>query len=430
MTKYEAIEQYLTHYAEPEIREVAQLRLTHSDHVLVIPAFQETTQDLLRVIAGIDDHFLLIVVCNSGVHDTLTVRLHQELTAADDNVSVGNLSWIQSRNMLVVDRCTPTRYIPHKQGVGLARKIGSDIALALIHQRTVSQPVIHLTDADARLPHNYFRCLETTTIAAAWIYPFDHISHMVSNNDQERDAMALYEASVHYYAAGLRWAGSPYAYTTVGSAMAISPRHYAAVRGFPRRNAGEDFHILNKLRKTGAICSIPSPPAVPIGVSARLSTRVPIGTGAAVREITSMSDPLQEFSFYDPQVFIELNRLITMATSRLMQPAPCDAPWVPSSSADILNTVVEQLNLGAALSRCSRQSSNPERRVRAFHDWFDGLKTLRLIHGLRDAGLKSLPFSELMQLSPFLNLSTGSSPADFSQRMRAYLHAAPVHEAT
>ena len=392
MKTYEGIEQYLAHYAESEIREVAQLRLTHSDHVLVIPAFQETTQDLLRVIAGIDDHFLLIVVCNSGVHDTLTVRLHQELTAADDNVSVGNLSWIQSRNMLVVDRCTPTRYIPHKQGVGLARKIGSDIALALIHQRTVSQPVIHLTDADARLPHNYFRCLETTTIAAAWIYPFDH--------------------------------------TTVGSAMAISPRHYAAVRGFPKRNAGEDFHILNKLRKTGAICSIPSPPAVPISVSARLSTRVPIGTGTAVRDITSMSNPIEEFSFYDPQVFIELNRLITMATSRLMQPAPRDAPWIPSSSADILNTVVEQLNLEAALSRCSRQSSNPERRVRAFHDWFDGLKTLRLIHGLRDAGLKSLPFSELMQLSPFLNLSTGSSPADFSQRMRAYLHAATVHEAT
>ncbi|MEM7365247.1 MAG: hypothetical protein AAF525_14595 [Pseudomonadota bacterium] len=425
-----AIEQYLAHYAESEIREVAQLPLTHSDHVLVIPAFQETTQDLLRVIDEIDDQFLLIVVCNSGVHDTLTVRLHHELTAADDTVSVGNLSWSHSRNMLVVDRCTPARYIPYKQGVGLARKIGSDIALALIHQHTVSQPVIHLTDADAHLPYNYFRCLEPSTVTAAWIYPFDHISHSVSHNDHESDAMALYEASIHYYAAGLRWAGSPYAYTTVGSAMALSPRHYAEVRGFPKRNAGEDFHILNKLRKTGAICSIPSPPAIPIGVSARLSTRVPIGTGTAVRDITSMSNPLQEFSFYNPQVFMELNRLLTMATSRLAQPAPCDGPWIPSSSTDILNTVVEQLDLGTALSRCSRQSSNPERRVKAFHDWFDGLKTLRLIHGLRDAGLKSLPFSELTLRPPFLNLPTGSSPADFSRRMRVHLHADPVQEAT
>ena len=47
----------------------------------------------------------------------------------------------------------------------------------------------------------------------------------------------------------MKYARSPYAFHTIGSTMAVSANHYAKVRGFPKREAGEDFYLLNKLAK-------------------------------------------------------------------------------------------------------------------------------------------------------------------------------------
>ena len=63
----------------------------------------------------------------------------------------------------------------------------------------------------------------------------------------------LYEYSLRYYVAGLTYAQSPYAFHTIGSTMAVNAEHYASVRGFPRREAGEDFYLLNKLAKVGSV---------------------------------------------------------------------------------------------------------------------------------------------------------------------------------
>jgi hypothetical protein len=39
--------------------------------------------------------------------------------------------------------------LPHKEGVGLARKIGCDIALSLYERGTLKSRWLHTTDADA-----------------------------------------------------------------------------------------------------------------------------------------------------------------------------------------------------------------------------------------------------------------------------------------
>src|SRR5690606_17786041 len=95
-------------------------------------------------------------------------------------------------------------------------------------------------------------------------------------------ALVLYEISLRSYEYGLAYAGSPYAFQTLGSTLALNPAAYAKVRGFPKRLAGEDFYILNKLIKIGPIylrndrC---------LQIKDRPSQRVPFGTGTSVFKI-------------------------------------------------------------------------------------------------------------------------------------------------
>ncbi|GIR63469.1 MAG: hypothetical protein CM15mP68_1350 [Pseudomonadota bacterium] len=62
--------------------------------------------------------------------------------------------------------------------------------------------------------------------------------------------------------------GSAYAYPTLGSTISVHAQSYARVRGYPKRNAGEDFYLLNKLNKLHPVQVLQQPV---IEVQARLS---------------------------------------------------------------------------------------------------------------------------------------------------------------
>src|SRR4029453_17325557 len=138
--------------------------------------------------------------------------------------------------MVLVDRAAPGHFLPEGQGVGLARKIGNDIALRLHAAGRLSSPWLHNTDADTILPNDYFD--QTRPLApdgnAAALYFFEH---RFSEDAALALAARLYEISLRYYTLGLAWAGSPYAYQAMGSCLAVRPDAYASVHGFPRRNA-------------------------------------------------------------------------------------------------------------------------------------------------------------------------------------------------
>ena len=74
-------------------------------------------------------------------------------------------------HLLVIDK----NRLPAKHGVGLARKIGADLALQLIVDNKLKSHWIHNTDADVVLPHDYFQQhTELDDKIAAAIYPFKH----------------------------------------------------------------------------------------------------------------------------------------------------------------------------------------------------------------------------------------------------------------
>jgi len=248
------------------------------------------------------------------------------------------------------------------------------------------------TDADARLPAGYFTAQDLADSGdAALIYPFRH----VFVDDCPKLPTVLYEYSLHYYVAGLRWAGSPYAYHTIGSTLVVNYRHYCQVRGFPKRPAAEDFYLLNKLRKTGAIRSLDAPV---IELEARHSTRVPFGTGPAVSTIDALDDSL-EWPLYHPDSFVYLRYFLQLLQLLTAQPVTvtqaCKQLQLEPPSAVQLCQLAEALKLQQALDHCYRVGDSADKRLRALQDWFDGFKTLKLIHLLRDQSLGTLNFHQL-----------------------------------
>ena len=417
------MEKYLRHYAEPEIAALDGLPDAFTwENVLVIPACDESSA-FLRPSPPCDGRSLMILVINEPVTALRKVSLSNKALAAEvrarftlqwqSAAGTGLSLWrdpLAGRDVLLVDCFSEGRQLPMKGGVGHARKIGVDLAVSLIHRQRVHTDWIHCSDADVQLPETYFsrsRKLQAKhSTYSALVYPFSHC------DDKDRAesgevilATLLYELSLRYYVAGMSFAGSPYAFHTIGSTMAVSPAHYAKVRGFPKREAGEDFYLLNKLAKVGTVLELGLETANDvIIIDSRRSDRVPFGTGAAVNKITGLADPVKEYQFYDPRVFEQLGLWLQSLPS--VWRSGCSDLTIdifPDSSGDhiqlekhqALLDCLKEIKIEKALSHAFRQSNSLEQFTRQVHTWFDAFRTLKLIHSLRDLLLPSISYAML-----------------------------------
>ncbi len=388
-----SLHKYLTNYAESETC-IAQELLCDTRHknswqyCLVIPAYRESAAFFQRLATSLLRHqaVLLILVINqpdkfSSAHPSNT-RLWQNLIYhSTEQSALGNLQLRSVDNtnsgVLLVDRFSPTRQIPEKQGVGLARKIGADIALALINNRYIVKPWIYTSDADAHLPGDYFSALSFTddsngtTQPAAVIYSFRHLCDSTAVGQ----ATKLYEQRMLQYVDGLRKAGSPYSFQTIGSAIAVSAKHYAQVRGFPKRSGGEDFYLLNKLAKTGVIHNLPAPL---ITIEARQSDRVPFGTGPAINKLLLEESLDKAEIFYHPKIFAELKTwldVMNLSQKVALKNLPL--------SIDMMEGL-QAIGADKAIEAARKVSTSSQSYSKHMNTWFDGFKTLKLIHHLRD----------------------------------------------
>jgi hypothetical protein len=266
------------------------------------------------------------------------------------------------------------------------------------------------TDADATLPDAFFdqRAIEDDPSVAAAVFAFWHTA--AEGPDVTR-ATAFYELSLRYYVEGLAWAGSPYAFHTVGSATAVMAGAYAAVRGMPKREAGEDFYLLNKLAKVGTIVHVPGSV---VRLSSRMSDRTPFGTGASVRQ--ALVSP--QWTLYSPACFAVLRDLLSCLD---VFAAHGDANRFFSQIAEFapepraaLSAVLEQSGMRRALGGASREAKTVESRRLRVHTWFDAFRTLKLIHAVRDGISPNLPWKEALEAAPFL----GSAPATPTRQRR------------
>jgi hypothetical protein len=383
-----AIAQYLEHYAEPiagrfQVEFLQQLNRVYQ-FVLVIPAFAEPLDCLENVLPADLQQTLVIVVVNSAVDSDPGAIVQTQAFLGQFHKTSAPISYLtlqQDSDCLIVDCTSDGHQLPVKQGVGLARKIGGDLALACIQQGIVKCPWIHCTDADVKLPLNYFDADPPLSEVAVAIYPFEH--HPLHEN------ILSYEISLRYYVLQLNQAGSPYAFQTIGSLLKINPLHYAMVRGFPKRKAAEDFYMLNKLAKVGQVVRLKEPV---IRLSSRMSQRVPFGTGAAMTRFAKQPC----FDLYHPQIFQHLKTWLEIIPTlwrdrNLIQQKGIDHGW--SHNLLILDAL-SVLGLRDILPHAYQQCRNLDYFQRYLWTWFDAFRTLKFIHYLRDNGFPNVPIVE------------------------------------
>ena len=234
------IKKYLSKYAEPESQrlDLKKFKQNQFENILVIPAYGESSYPVLA-----ESSSLTVLVINEP--DFSNNKNFKQLKQVNQNL-IKKLKLQNPKNILAINK-TGLHALPQKQGVGQARKIGCDIALKLISEKIIKSPFIHTTDADVKLPTDYFdraNNLNSKEIGAL-VYNFKHNLEELDSN--HRAAMLAYENYLHSYVACLKECASPYAFHTVGSTLAFQAEAYAQVRGMPKKSAGEDFYILNKI---------------------------------------------------------------------------------------------------------------------------------------------------------------------------------------
>ena len=412
---HRAVQKYLAQYAENEIESLQDIPSFQYHHCVVIPAYQENSSYLQRLF---NNNFcyskkftrLLAVIILNCPDDASPEAMDKTRHNLNYIHKYGTQLWQQEHlSLFNIDTCAQDRplhvlvvnridkLIPAKQGVGLARKIGADIACYLYHHQKLNSPWIHSTDADARLPDDYFKIdeqIETTKNrqAAALVYPFTHRNNLKSAASHLTHLYhLLYECHLFHYQMGLLYAGSPFGFQTVGSAVAISAPHYAMVRGFPKRSAGEDFYLLNKLIKTSHLVSLIKPN---ITLDSRVSTRNPFGTGPAVNSLLLENKLLSSEIFYHPKLFILLKMFIGLfhyfSTDRNLDWKHIVEKHLASKDdKKLIIAAATSIHFERALVHAFQQFKGNDARSEAairrhLNTWFDGFRTLKWMHFLKD----------------------------------------------
>lgn len=403
--KLSVVDKYLRDYAEQELTELAYLSITKQYHyVLVIPAYKETTKFIERFCQSAlsQQNVLIIFVINQPDIDDDKKPQHllyqQACCFGQQYAKTKSLTLIDleasNSSLLLVNRYECP--IPVKQGVGLARKIGCDLALSLIHQNIVTSQFIASSDADAVLPDDYFQQqsqLLVVSNAEQITAAYYNFSHACENIDIHL-ANQQYEKALRYYVAGLIYAGSAYAFFTIGSILVFSSKAYANVRGFPKKSAGEDFYLLNKLAKLGQVKYIKSSV---IQLEARLSDRVPFGTGPAVSRIIELNKTQQAYCYYHPNVFIALKHVLAKVDTMFDALNHIDV-WLHQLS------IIEQqalISIGFNQFIAKHQHNTKKQFYKQWQTWFDAFKTLKFIHAVREQEQPDIPLTEALKLAPF-----------------------------
>jgi hypothetical protein len=346
---------------------------------VVIPALAEsaalfaTLSSLARNPPELCERFLILVVVNqrqdaplSDKTDNLaTLKL---LAAVDPLLSRLKLAW--------VDAASPGLEMPVKGGgVGLARRIGLDLALLRLDFLD-NDPILICLDADTLVRPDYFPALVRhfgQSVCGAAVIPFCHQRGMSLESDR---IIMRYELFLRGYVLGLALAGSPYSFHSVGSAMACRASAYVKIGGMNSRAAGEDFYFLQQLARTVGVEQLTGTVVQP---SPRASHRVPFGTGRSVSQMQANGEGEQ--LFYHPACFRELGAWLTLVAAH----PDADGRSLRELAGEISPCLGEYLDLNRfeeIWGKLRRNNPGHEALLRAFHGWFDGLKTMKLIHHL------------------------------------------------
>ena len=374
---------------------------------VVIPAIKEyyNIRELLKSLIEADP------ACFTN---TLFIFVINNIPSSDNNIKEDNLISIKFLKSIVnkfstdelvnqviesdlnvgyIDASTPGKELSEKEGgVGLARKTGMDEALKIFNYEENSPKLLICLDADCTVDRNYLSEIHSVfsnkEVKAASI----NFEHIINGNEEEYRAITCYEIFLRYYVLGLRYADSYYAFHTIGSSMACDYSAYIKSEGMNKKKAAEDFYFLEKISKNTRIYNINKTTVYPSG---RKSWRVPFGTGQRITRFHAGTH--DEYSLYNPDSFEILKEWLHLFhTDNIMSPSQYiyHAGIINKGLVDFLNLQ----NFETSVEKIIRSSKSDDQIRKQKLGWFDGFRTLKLIHFLRDNGLENIFMADALDI--------------------------------
>lgn len=344
---------------------------------IVIPVLDEftTLPQTLESIAKNSQELLtqtlILVVVNNRVSATTEQKRENRKT----------IDWLKSAsdprlNLAWVDSSSPSMELPQKDGVGLARKIGFDLALSRLDWSV--DPLLISLDADTLIDGKYLTAINThfeKSCCGGATLPF---RHQQGETAEQEAAIRHYELYMRSYLFGLQQAGSPYAWHSIGSAIACRADAYIKAGGMNRRQAGEDFYFLQQLTKVAGVELISGTLVSP---SARESLRVPFGTGRAVQ--AQVDDDNCPFNFVSVDAFRVLAAWLLLIEKNSLESGEVLLSMAKEISLELCG-FLDRLDFVTVWQKLQSNHSGPRKRIQAFHLWFDGLRTRQLLRCFAD----------------------------------------------
>ncbi len=72
-----------------------------------------------------------------------------------------------------------------------------------------------------------------------------------------------------------------------------------------------------------------------------------------------------------------------------------------ASVSEDTRVVLEKMGARTALEQAARTRPRQADCLRHLHDWFDGFRTLKFVHFLRETAMPELEFKEALRTAPF-----------------------------
>ncbi|MBN1595157.1 glycosyltransferase family 2 protein [candidate division FCPU426 bacterium] len=343
--------------------------------VIVIPARSERS-GLQRVLASLEQgsrHLAeteVIVVVNNPENQDTGCRRENLATLSD--LQAKRKSGLK---VLALDRASVGKGLPPKQGVGMARRLGMDLALQRLAAAGKSDAAaIASMDADAPVSPGYID--QVLTVFTAGNPPLGGIcafAHPLPQDEKMAEAILQYELWLRYFELGLRLAGSLYAYPTIGSCMVVSARGYALADGMPLRQAGEDFYFWQKLVKASGLRPLARLHHIMVFPEARLSERMPYGTSRALQRV--MAEDYTGYARVEaPNAFFELRAFLRNAKVAWQDPESVLPRLAPR-----LQEYLQAKDAVSMLKKMKKTYPAQRQFTLAVHQWFDGLAAIRYI---------------------------------------------------
>ncbi len=357
----------------------------HFDCAVIIPCYSErwevlkSTLQSLHVAGSVfKGKALVLIVFNAAKDDIQGVAQNSQCkTSLDDYLSQSDLTIQISALDIHFDSLKDS-------GVGYARKLGMDsIAMLCFSRSQYSCPLICL-DADTVVAENYFVAIQEAFEHYSGKAFSIHFEHILPEVEELKEAIIQYELHLRYFIGIQRFYGLPFAYQTIGSAMACSAQHYVKVGGMVKRQAGEDFYFMHKFSKEQTLLNLNSTTVFP---SSRISQRVPFGTGKAVNDFINRGET--EMLTYHYAAFEPLDSIMELVHQLYGGKALLDP------SQQLHKFLIDNV-LIKSLDQLRKQAKTFRDFHHSFFQWFNAFRLMKYVHSVHETSHKKLPLNQAL----------------------------------